>query len=182
MRSLLRLSRYALVLAVLGLLVAAGAVIVFGAITTATMIGEAFTRAQFTADGARVLSIEMIEIVDLFLLGTILLVTAVGLYQLFIDPAIPLPGWLSAGNLEDLKANLVAVVVVMLAILFLGAVAGRRGEEAGILDLGVGVALVILAIAAVVLAFQRVALARERRAEGRPEPAAGDRGPAVRGR
>ena len=173
MRSLFRLSRYVVVLAVLGLLAAAGAVLVFGAITTATMIGEAFTRAQFNAEGARLLSIEMIEIVDLFLLGTILLVTAIGLYQLFIDPGIPLPGWLSAGNLEDLKANLVAVVVVMLAILFLGAVAGRRGEEEGILDLGVGVALVIVAIAAVVLAFQRVAQARERREAREPEGGSG---------
>jgi uncharacterized membrane protein YqhA len=174
MRSLFRLSRYVVVLAVLGLLAAAGAVLLFGAITTATMIGEAFSRAQFNGEGARLLSLEMIEIVDLFLLGTILLVTAIGLYQLFIDPRIPLPGWLSAGNLEDLKGNLVAVVVVMLLILFLGAVAGRRGEEAGILDLGAGVTVVLLAIAAVVLAFQRVVQAREKRAAREPE--AGARG------
>ncbi len=180
MRTLLRLSRYSVVLAVLSLVAGAVGVLVFGVITTATMIHEAFGLGMYNAEGARLFALELIELVDLFLLGTILLVTAIGLYELFIDPAIPLPAWLSVANLEQLKANLVAVVIVMLAILFLGAVAGPRGGEASILGLGTGIGLALLGLAAVVLVFQRVEQAKaEREPTAAERPGGGDRPPEI---
>lgn len=156
MKALFGVSRYLVLVAVLGLLVAGAAAMVFAGITTLRVIAEIFAEGAFNADGARALSLELIELIDVFLLATVILITAIGLHQLFLDPHMELPAWLSVSNLEQLKANLVAVVIVMLAILFLGAVAGRRGEETGVLDLGIGIALVVISIATAVLAFARV--------------------------
>ncbi len=72
--------------------------------------------------------------IDIFLLGTIMLMTSVGLYQLFIKPDMELPEWLVVTDLEQLKFNLLAVIVVMLAILFLGEAAGELAQTDGILE------------------------------------------------
>jgi uncharacterized membrane protein YqhA len=156
MKALFGVSRYLVLVAVLGLLAAGAAAMVFAGITTVRVLVEVFAEGAFNAEGARALSLELIELIDVFLLATVILITAIGLYQLFLDPHLELPEWLSVSNLEQLKANLVAVVIVMLAILFLGAVAGRRGEETSVLDLGIGIALVVASIATAVLAFARV--------------------------
>ena len=116
-------SRYLVFIAVIGLLIAAAAVLIFGGIMSVTVVLETFRHAEFNAEGARLFSTELIELIDLFLLGTVLLITSIGLYQLFIEPAIHLPEWLSVANLEQLKFNLVAVIIVMLTVLFLGAAA-----------------------------------------------------------
>ncbi len=156
MKAFFGVSRYLVLIAVLGLLVAGAAAMVFAGITTAHVLVEVFAEGAFNTEGARTLSLELIELIDVFLLATVILITAIGLYQLFLDPHIELPEWLSVSNLEQLKANLVAVVIVMLAILFLGAVAGHRGEEASVLDLGIGIALVVVSISTAILAFARV--------------------------
>ena len=153
MRSLFSLSRYLVLVAVVGLLLASLAVFVFGGITTVTTVVGAFGHGEFNAEGTRALSVELVELIDLFLLGTVLLITSVGLYQLFVDPHIELPEWLSVTNLEQLKFNLLAVVLVMLAILFLGAVGGEWPEGTTILDYGAAIALVIAAISLAVWVF-----------------------------
>lgn len=156
MRTLFSYSRYLVLVAVIGLMIAALAVFVFGGITTVTTVAGVFTHGEFNAEGARVLSVELIELIDLFLLGTVLLITAIGLYQLFMDPEIPLPAWLSVTNIEQLKFNLLAVVLVMLAILFLGAAAGEWPEGTTILEYGAAIALVIAALSAAVWVFGRI--------------------------
>jgi uncharacterized membrane protein YqhA len=153
---LFRSARHLVLIAVIGLLLASVGALVFAGVTTVSVIASAFAEGAFNAEGARAFSLELIELIDVFLLATVLLITAIGLYELFIEPAIELPEWLSVSNLEQLKANLVAVVVVMLVILFLGAVAGRRGEETGLLQLGAGTGLVFAGLAALILAFVRV--------------------------
>jgi uncharacterized membrane protein YqhA len=102
MNTVLRLSRYLILIAVVGLLLAAAAVVVFGGITTVRVIVESFHEGEYNARGARLLSIEFIEMIDLFLLGTILMITSVGLYQLFIEPNMELPEWLVVTDLEQL--------------------------------------------------------------------------------
>jgi uncharacterized membrane protein YqhA len=99
--------------------------------------------------------------IDLFLLGTILLITSVGFYQLFIEPDKEVPEWLVVTDLEQLKFNLLAVIVVMLAILFLGEAAGDLGKSDGILEYGLGIAAVLAGFALVVWVFQRVVVEEE---------------------
>jgi uncharacterized membrane protein YqhA len=156
MRTLFGYSRYLVLVAVIGLLIAGLAVFVFGGITTVTTVVGAFAHGEFNAEGSRLLSIELIELIDLFLLGTVLLITSVGLYELFVDPEIPLPEWLSVASLEQLKFNLLAVIIVMMAIFFLGAIAGEWPEGTTILDYGAAIALVIAALSGAVLAFGRI--------------------------
>jgi uncharacterized membrane protein YqhA len=156
MRELFSATRYIVLIAVIGLLLCSLAVFVFGAITTVTMIIEAFSHGEFNAEGARFFSTELIELIDLFLLGTVLLITSIGLYELFVDPSIPLPGWLSVKTLDNLKMNLVAVIIVMLAVLFLGEAGAEWREGQTILEFGSAIALVIAASAVAVLIFQRV--------------------------
>lgn len=148
--------RYLVFIAVLGLLLASIATFVFGGFMVISVVVETFRHAEFNAEAARLFSTELIELIDLYLLGTVLLITSAGLYQLFVDPHIELPEWLSVTNLEQLKFNLLAVVVVMLAILFLGAAASELPEGAGILAYGVSIAAVLAGVAAVVWVFARV--------------------------
>jgi uncharacterized membrane protein YqhA len=155
------LSRYLVLIAVIGLLFAALAVFVFGGIATVIIIVESFAGGEYAAESARALSIELIEMIDLFLLGTILMITSVGLYQLFIQPDMELPEWLVVADLEQLKFNLLAVIVVMLAILFLGEAAGELAEGDGILQYGLAIAGVVAAVALAVRVFQRVVVAEE---------------------
>ena len=155
------LSRYLVLIAVIGLLLAAAAVFVFAGIATVSITVESFADADFNAEGGRAISIEFIEMIDLFLLGTVLLITSVGLYQLFIEPDMDLPEWLVVTNLEQLKFNLLAVIIVMLAILFLGEAASDLAEGDGILQYGVAIAAVIAAVALAVWVFQRVVTAEE---------------------
>jgi uncharacterized membrane protein YqhA len=155
MRAIFGMSRYLVYIAVIGLLIAALAVFVFGGITTLTTTISTFQHGEFNAEGARVVSVEFIELMDLFLLGTVLLITSIGLYELFLDPGVSavIPEWLSVTNLEQLKFNLLAVVVVMLGILFLGAVAGEQPEGTGILQYGVAISAVLAGLAVVVYVF-----------------------------
>ena len=162
MTNVFSLSRYLVVIAVIGLVLAALAVFVFGAITTVNIIFESFAAGEFNAEGARRVSIEFIEMIDLFLLGTVLLITAVGLYQLFIQPNTEHPEWLVVTNLETLKFNLLAVIIVMLAILFLGEAAGELAKSDGILEYGLAIASVVAAIALAVWVFQRVVVEEEK--------------------
>jgi uncharacterized membrane protein YqhA len=161
MRTVFGYMRYLILIGVLGLLVCTVAVFVYAGIFTGVTLVETFRHGAFDAQGARTFSAELIELIDLYLLGTVLLITAVGLHQLFIDPHIPLPEWLAVSNLEQLKANLVAVIIVMLAVLFLGEAASGLNGSSTLLEYGAGVALVIAAVAVAVYIFQRVHLAME---------------------
>jgi uncharacterized membrane protein YqhA len=173
MRNVFVKSRYLIYIAVIGLLLAALAVFVFAGIATVSTIIGSFGHGEFNAEGGRAFSLELIEMIDLFLLGTVLLITSVGLYELFLDPGISavIPEWLSVTNLEQLKFNLLAVVIVMLAILFLGAVAGEWPEGTTILEYGGAIALVIGALSLAVFVFGRVTRRMEEHKREALEPA-----------
>ncbi len=50
--------------------------------------------------------IEVVEFVHIFLVGTVLFITAIGLYQLFIHE-IQFHSWLHIDNVEELETNLI---------------------------------------------------------------------------
>lgn len=159
MRTVFSISRYVILIAVIALLIATVAVIFFGLISTVIIVVESYSHGHFGAEGARELSVELIEMIDLFLLGTILFITAAGLQELFVDPGLGeiIPEWMSVSNIEQLKFNLLVVVVVMLSVLFLGVVASYElTEGAGIFDFGVAIAAVVLAVGITIYLFARV--------------------------
>jgi uncharacterized membrane protein YqhA len=144
-RAVLNSSRYLVVIAVLGSLVAAIALFVYGAVETVSVVLDTAAMAQVSSKGAKVLALAFIEIVDLFLLGTVFLIIALGLYELFVDDGLNLPKWLLIRTLDDLKNKLAGVVVVVMAVLFLGHVVTWDGQRE-LVGFGVAVAAVIAAL------------------------------------
>ena len=142
-------SRYLVMIAVVGSLIGSIAVLIYGGLTVVTLTVDAFRSGAFTADGARHTAIHAIEMIDLFLLGTVLLIVALGLYELFIDEGLPTPSWLVIASLDDLKDKLLRVVVVMLGVTFLGHVVTWDGSRR-ILELGISIGAVLAALSLLV--------------------------------
>ena len=138
-------SRLSIMLAVVCSLLAAITLLIYGARETFATIVHAITASKVSSKETKFLILSFIEIIDLFLLATVLYITGVGLYELFIDNRIKVPTWLAISNIEDLKNKLASVVVVILGVVFLGqAVKWESGNE--ILPFGLSVALVIAAL------------------------------------
>ena len=92
------------------------------------------------------MSLAVIEIIDLFLVGTVAYIAGVGLYKLFISNAeIELPMRLKINSLKDLEDKIIGVIVAALAVAFLGQAASGHEPEA-LLSYGGGIALVIAAL------------------------------------
>ena len=85
-----------------------------------------------------------IQIIDMFLVATVFYLISLGLYELFIAKA-PLPGWVEIRNLDDLKNKLLGLVIIALAVIFLG-YALTLSSETGILELGAAIGIMIGAI------------------------------------
>lgn len=145
MSTLLGASRFLVILAVIGALLAATTLLVYGLLETVQLISNTIQNGEVTRKVAKALALEFIEIIDLFLLGTVFYIVAIGLYELFISTNVKLPNWLTINNLDDLKNKLIAVVIVVLGVLFLGQVVSWDGER-DLLGYGVAVALVIGAL------------------------------------
>jgi len=140
MQSLLKASRYLVLAPVVGAVGAATALFGYGFVRTIVVIWRTVTGPELSSYGGKLLMLYFIEIFDLFLLGTVLLIMGVGLYSLFVDPRMRLPGWLQANSFDDLKINLVAVVIVVLGVTFLGHVVAWDGERP-LMDFAISVSL-----------------------------------------
>lgn len=143
-RKLLDGSRYLILVAVIGAYLAAAIVILYGGLLLLHIISELFLHPNLSTGSGRQLALECIELVDTFLLGTAFFIVAVGLYELFINRHAA-PGWLHVSTLEDLKAKLLGVVIVVLSVSFLEQIINWDGRR-DILSLGIAEALVIGAI------------------------------------
>jgi uncharacterized membrane protein YqhA len=147
-RNIFGASRFVIGLAVLGSFVGSAILLV---IATITLFKIAWNEiVNFNPDNLGKthidrLAVDLIEITDIILLGTVLYIVALGLYQLFIDHKVALPPWLKVSDLTDLKRDLIGVVVVLLGVSFLGEVVNWEGESE-VLPLGAAVALVIAAL------------------------------------
>ena len=140
-------SRFLLVVPVIGcVLLTLGVVVMgFGRIVTAGI--NVVQAGDLSAKAAKTMSLAVIEIIDLFLIGTVAYITAIGLYKLFISSdEIRLPTRLTINNLKDLENKIIGVLVAALAVAFLGHATGSGPPEA-LLNYGGGMALVIAALA-----------------------------------
>lgn len=140
-------SRFCVVFAIVGTALAAATLLVYGAIAVVRVIWDTVTSAAPSVEGTKHLAIDFVELTDVFLLGTVLYIVAIGLYELFIDATLPLPAWLRIDDLDQLKSKLVGVIVLLLGVTFLVAVVEWDGETA-IMELGAATALVIAALGA----------------------------------
>ena len=94
----------------------------------------------------------LLLLTDLFLVGATLMIAAFGFYDLFITNAdagssLRLPRWLRMSDLNDLKARVISMIILVAAVSFAD-VAVESGGSLDTLYLGGAVALVIAALTA----------------------------------
>ena len=138
-------ARYLIIIPVIGLSLAAAAFFVVGGFRLVQLliqgVGHFMGFVEIEKEGITV--IQILDQVHQFLIGTVLYITSVGFYQLFIKE-IKFPGWLKIDSTEELETSLVGVVVVVLAVDFLGVV--FVGEGTDLLNHGASIALPIAAL------------------------------------
>lgn len=145
LRRVLASSRFVVLIAVVGTFAASCVLLVYEALVVAQAVLRIIGAGQISPQGAKVIAIGLIEAVDIFLIAIAVYIISLGLYALFIDDALPLPRWLEVHDLEDLKANLVSIVIAVLAVLFLREAVAWDGER-DLLKFGTVLALIIAAL------------------------------------
>jgi uncharacterized membrane protein YqhA len=141
---LLSNTRFVLLVPVIGSLVASLTLLVYGSMVIIRLFVEGFNKLP-DSKTAKLLGISLIEVVDLYLLGTAFYIIALGLYELFIDDRLELPAWLHIHTFDDLKSKLIGVIVVVMSVLFLGQLVSWDGQRE-LLGLGAAIALVTAAL------------------------------------
>jgi len=149
MSRILSSTRYLVFIPILGLALAASAFFIVGGFNLIRLIVESVitlfsSSVQATHQENIPFVVEVVEYVHNFLVGTVLYITAVGLYQLFIDD-VEFRGWLKIDSTEELEMNLIGVTVVVMAVNFLTVVYTR--DVSVLLEYGAGIALPIAALA-----------------------------------
>jgi uncharacterized membrane protein YqhA len=146
-RRILGTSRFLVILAVLGTFITSATLQIFGLLRVVALVVDLIQSGELTAAASKSLIADTVGIIDIFLIGTVMFVISAGLYQLFVSPNIPLPGWLQIKSLDDLKENLTEVIVVALLVAFLSPAIEWTSGDVTILALGLAIAAVIVAVA-----------------------------------
>lgn len=158
-------SPWLVLIAVVVLVLAALGAFVYGADVFFGNIGEVVKRPLPV--GSRIGL--FLLVIDLFLVGATLLIGALGFYELFIGRHGPwgLPRWLQMRDLNDLKARVIAMVVLVAAVSFVEVVVDIPTAGMEVLEVGGGVGFVVLALTV----FLRFGTARgaEEGGEGPPD-------------
>ncbi|NWF64642.1 MAG: YqhA family protein [Chloroflexi bacterium] len=114
MKFLLERSRYLTLIGIISLLIASLAAFAWGAIKTVTT--TLLVIQSVGKDTA--ITIELIELIDIFLIATAILIFSASLYELFIAK-LDLPEWMLAHNLYELKTKLSSMIVLVMAVKYL---------------------------------------------------------------
>ena len=138
-------SRYIVYIAILGTFIASLALMVYETLVAAAAVVDVVRQGVVSPKTAKVLAVGLIEAVDVFLIAIAVYIISLGLYSLFIDDTLPLPHWLEVHNLDDLKSNLISLVIAVLAVLFLREVVAWDGNR-DLLAFGIPIALIIAAL------------------------------------
>jgi len=134
LKTILAKSKYLMLVAVLFSLIASLAAFIWGSVKTVIVILHLASLHGEDPLGA----VELISIMDTFLIAAALFIFSVGLYELFIED-VAMPAWLIVHNLHDLKAKLVSVIV--LTVTFLEHLVARK-DPYGTLYFGIAISLV----------------------------------------
>ena len=146
MRKFLISARYLLIVPVVGCILMTAGVVVVGIGRIISAVGRLAEYGIFSPKTSKLIAISVIEIIDLFLVGTVSYIVAVGLYKLFISKVnIALPMKLKINTLSDLENKIIGVIIAALAVAFLGQSASGDSPEY-LLQYGGGIALVITSL------------------------------------
>jgi uncharacterized membrane protein YqhA len=158
MSRLLTASRYLVVLAIAGCVLGATALFAYGLFAVVrvvwyTIAADLAAFEQTDADVVAVaehLAVDLIQLADVFLLGTVIYLVGLGLHLLFINPKLPAEPWLAIGDLDDLKEMLVRVIVLLIGVTFLGAFV-EQADDVEVLELSIASAIIVAAFSLVIL-------------------------------
>jgi uncharacterized membrane protein YqhA len=144
----LSLVRLTLVLPVIVLVLSAIGAFIYGVAVAVHSVMD-IADHPFAAANLRLFLTE----IDLFLIGATLIIAAIGLYELFIEPINPansrrpMPAWLEMKDLNDLKARVIAMIILVSAVTFTDVLLEfANALSLDLLYLGVGVAVFIVAL------------------------------------
>jgi len=150
MRQILGLTRYAVIVPAIAAIIGALLLMAQGSIEMVVVVYNSVTTDTYLKDTI----VDVLTAVDAILLGTVLLVIGYGLYELFIDPELPVPAWLRVRDLDDLKSKLIGVVVAIIAVVFVGVfVDSNRADE--VLAYGLGAGALVAGLAVFALATRK---------------------------
>ncbi|MCX6017391.1 MAG: YqhA family protein [Chloroflexi bacterium] len=144
MAKILENSKYVVIVAVLSLMVAAIVTFLWGAWKTVLFV---VLLTGSSAESQAVLA--LLDMMDTFLIGTVLFIFSLGLYELFIG-RLQTPEWLVIDDLGKLKAKLSDVIVVFMAIKFLDKLLQAKNYQEVF-----WYAASVAVVAAVLIAFNR---------------------------
>jgi len=135
-----------MILPVIGSLFLTLSVVISGLGLVVVQEWELLQQGEYSARTAKQLTLTVIEAIDMFLVGAISYLIAVGLYKLFIsqegDESLKR---FKIESLADLENKVIGVVVVAMAVGFVGKAAEAPGPLA-VLQSGAGIAVVIAAL------------------------------------
>jgi uncharacterized membrane protein YqhA len=144
----LSLAQLTLVLPVVVLVLSGIGAFVYATVYAVHTVAD-IVRHPFYAHNLRLFIVE----IDVFLIGATLIIAAFGLYELFISPidpdgrGRPLPAWLEMNDLNDLKARVISMIILVAAVTFTDVLLDfDQVHPLDVLYLGVGVAIVIGAL------------------------------------
>jgi uncharacterized membrane protein YqhA len=147
---MLALSRFLVLIPVVVLVLAALWAFVYAVAVFADSVPHTFQAPLYSGHKLGVFVAE----IDLFLIGATLIIAAFGFYELFIGKIHPGPGrrglprWLEMRDLNDLKARVTSMLILVTAVTFVDIALTGVFRPIGVLYLGAGVALVIAALTA----------------------------------
>lgn len=146
---ILALTRVLVLIPVIVLVLAAATIFVYAAVVFSATLPGLFIHPVPVGHKWSVFVVE----IDLFLIGATLIIAAFGLYELFIGKIstrpsrFSLPVWLQMRDLNDLKARVASMLILVAAVTFVDMLlADNLGPD--LLYVGAAVALVIGALVA----------------------------------
>ena len=136
MKKIIEKSKNLFLIAVASSLAASAVAFLWGMVKTISVI--IYLVMSFGKDP--LVAIDLIKLMDIFLIATVLFIFAMGMYELFIDK-LALPEWLIITSLHDLKVKLGSVIILVMGITFLEHLVEWR-DPLGTLFFGIAVAIV----------------------------------------
>lgn len=141
-------TRFLTLLAVFGSLFAAIALFIKGSVIVVDGMIEFVT--HITSPEYEHLLEMFVSSVDVFLFAMVLIIFGVGIYELFISKIDPVekkadnrPTWMQVSNVDDLKASLGKVILMVLIVTFFKySIEVEYGNVNDLLKLGVGIILI----------------------------------------
>lgn len=145
----LSLAQLTVLLPVVVLLLSAFGAFVYGTVVVIHFV-EDIASEPFAVHNLRLFLTE----IDLYLIGATLMIAAFGFYELFVSKVgkaggrrpLPLPAWLEMDDLDDLKARVISMIILVSAVTFTDVLLEFQKDELDVLYLGAGVAIFIGAL------------------------------------